>query len=51
MDYGERNLVAGGCVLYQTRHHWIVLIGPLLIAVALGLPGLWLMFAAAAKRP
>lgn len=51
MSYVEKNLVPGETLLYQTRHHWMVLVGPLLIAVALGLPGLWLTFAAAAKRP
>jgi uncharacterized membrane protein YdbT with pleckstrin-like domain len=51
MSYVEKNLVPGETLLYQTRHHWIVLIGPLLIALLLGLPGLWLLFEAAAKRP
>lgn len=51
MSYVEKNLVPGETLLYQTRHHWMVLIGSMLIAVVLGLPGLWLMFAASAKRP
>jgi uncharacterized membrane protein YdbT with pleckstrin-like domain len=51
MSYVEKNLVPGEILLYQTRHHWIVLIGPLVIALLLGLPGLWLLFEAAAKRP
>ncbi len=51
MSYVEKNLVPGENLLYQTRHHWIVLIGPLLLAVVLGVPGLWLLFEAAAKRP
>jgi hypothetical protein len=51
MSYVEKNLVPGETLLYQTRHHWIVLIGPLMIALLLGLPGLWLLFEAAAKRP
>jgi uncharacterized membrane protein YdbT with pleckstrin-like domain len=49
MSYVERNLVAGETLLYQTRHHWIVLIGPLLVALAVGLPGLLLVFAGTAK--
>ena len=51
MSYVEKNLVPGETLLYQTRHHWIVLIGPLMIALLLGLPGLWLLFEAVAKRP
>ena len=51
MSYVERNLVPGETLLYQTRHHWIVLIGPLLIALLVGLPGLFLLFEVAAKRP
>jgi len=51
MSYVEKNLVPGETLLYQTRHHWIVLIGPLLIALLVGLPGLFLIFEVAAKRP
>jgi hypothetical protein len=51
MSYVERNLVPGETLLYQTRHHWMVLIGPLLIAILLGLPGLWLLYEGATKRP
>jgi hypothetical protein len=51
MSYVEKNLVPGETLLYQTRHHWIVLIGPLMIALLLGLPGLWLLFEVATKRP
>ncbi len=51
MSYVERNLVPGETLLYQTRHHWVVLIGPLLIALLVGLPGLFLLFEVAAKRP
>ena len=51
MSYVEKNLVPGEILLYQTRHHWIVLIGPLVIALLLGLPALWLLFEAVAKRP
>src|SRR6202035_2018800 len=51
MSYVEKNLVPGEALLYQTRHHWIVLIGALLIALLVGLPGLFLLFEVAAKRP
>lgn len=51
MSYVEKNMVPGEKLLYQTRHHWIVLIGPLMIALLVGLPGLWLLFEAAAKHP
>jgi len=51
MSYVEKNLVPGETLLYQTRHHWIVLLGPLFIALLLGIPGLWLLTEVAAKRP
>ena len=50
MSYVEKNLVPGETLLYQTRHHWIVLIGPVLMALLVGLPGLLLLFAAADKN-
>lgn len=51
MSYVESNLVPGEKLLYQTRHHWIVLLGPLVIALLLGVPGAWLLVAALAQRP
>ena len=33
MSYAERSLVPGETLLYETRHHWMVLIGPLLMAL------------------
>ena len=39
MSYVQRSLVAGETLLYETRHHWLVLLGPLLLSlvfVALG---------------
>ena len=33
MSYVEKSLVPGETLLYQTRHHWMVLLGPLLISV------------------
>jgi uncharacterized membrane protein YdbT with pleckstrin-like domain len=35
MSYAEKSLVPGETLLYETRHHWIVLLGPLLISVVL----------------
>lgn len=42
MSYAERSLVPGETLLFQTRHHWMVLLGHLLmslvfVAVAIGL--------------
>jgi hypothetical protein len=51
MSHIERNLVPGETLIYQTRHHWIVLLGPLFMALLLGLPGLWLLYEAFARRP
>jgi hypothetical protein len=51
MSYVQNNLVPGEKLLYQTRHHWIVLIGPVLFATLLGVPGLWLLVEAMSSRP
>jgi uncharacterized membrane protein YdbT with pleckstrin-like domain len=51
MSYVSKNLVPGETLLYETRHHWIVLIGSLLIALLLGIPGLFLLFEGLTKRP
>jgi uncharacterized membrane protein YdbT with pleckstrin-like domain len=43
MSYVEKNLVPGETLLYQTRHHWMVLLGPLLLSIlfaALGVAAL-----------
>ncbi len=42
MSYVEKSLVPGETLLYETRHHWFVLLGPLLlslvfVALAVGL--------------
>src|SRR5260370_42705164 len=39
----EKKLIAGETVLYQTGHHWIVLLGPALASLLLGVPGLGLL--------
>ena len=43
LSYVENNLVAGETLRYQTRHHWIVLLGPLLVSLLLGVLGLGLL--------
>ena len=43
MGYVDRNLVPGETLLYQTRHHWVVLLVPTIIALALGAPGVALL--------
>jgi PH (Pleckstrin Homology) domain-containing protein len=40
LSYAEKNLVAGEMLVYQTRHHWIVLLGPLLFSLLLEIPGM-----------
>ncbi len=50
LSYVEKNLVAGEKLLYQTRHHWIVLLGPLLVSLLLGIPGLGLLVESIATK-
>ncbi len=40
MSYIEKHLIEGEEIVYATRLHWIVLLGPILLALVLGLPGL-----------
>lgn len=42
----EKNLVPGETLLYQTRHHWIVLLGPALLSLIMDLAGIALLVAA-----
>ena len=45
MTYVESNLVAGETVIYQTRLHWIVMLGHIFIGcLLLGLPGALLLY-------
>ena len=49
MSYVRKSLVAGETLMYDTRHHWIVLLGPLIlffIFLALGVASLGEVFAA-----
>src|SRR5580700_10034041 len=45
MSYVESNLVPGEKVIYQTRLHWIVMLGHIFVGcVLLGLPGALLLY-------
>ena len=45
MSYVESNLVPGETVIYQTRLHWIVMLGHLVVGcLLLALPGVLLFF-------
>ncbi len=43
MSYVTKNLVPGETLLFETRHHWVVLLGPLLASLLLGVPGVALL--------
>jgi len=43
VSYVEQNLISGEHVLYKTGLHWIVLVGPVLVASFFGFPGLFLL--------
>jgi hypothetical protein len=43
VSYIEKHLIEGEVVVYATRLHWIVLVGPVLLGLLLGLPGLVLL--------
>ena len=48
MSYVESNLVPGETVIYQTRLHWIVMLGHIVLGcLLLGLPGVLLLYYAA----
>jgi hypothetical protein len=47
MSYVEGNLVPGETVIYQTRLHWIVMLGHYVLGCLLfGLPGVLLLYCA-----
>jgi uncharacterized Tic20 family protein len=50
MSYVRKSLVPGETLMYDTRHHWIVLLGPLLMFVLLGALGLGCLGEALAAR-
>jgi len=43
MSYVEKHLIEGETVVYKTRLHWIVLVGPVLLGLLIGVPGLALL--------
>jgi len=43
MGYIDRNLVPGETLLYLTRHHWLVLLGPFVAGLVILTPGLALL--------
>lgn len=40
MSYVTRNLVQGETALFETRHHWIVLLGPLIVSLLFDAAGI-----------
>ncbi len=50
MSYVRKSLVPGETLMYDTRHHWIVLIGPLLMFFLLAALGLGSLGEVAAAR-
>jgi uncharacterized membrane protein YdbT with pleckstrin-like domain len=50
MSYVDRNLVPGETLLYRTRHHWLVLVGPVVGGVSLLVPGVALLLEAIVTR-
>lgn len=50
MSYITKSLVQGETLIFETRHHWIVLLGPLLISLLLGVPGVALLAGAAGPK-
>jgi len=40
LSYVERNLIAGEAVVFQTKHHWIVMLGSFVLGLALDLAGI-----------
>lgn len=44
MSYVERNLVPGETVIYDTRLHWIVMLGHIILGCLLALPGALLLY-------
>ena len=50
MGYVDRNLVPGETLLYRTRHHWLVLVGPVAGGLSLLVPGVALLLEAIVMR-
>jgi uncharacterized membrane protein YdbT with pleckstrin-like domain len=43
LSYVEKNLLPGEKILYKTRLHWVVVLGPVLLGLLFGLSGLALL--------
>jgi uncharacterized membrane protein YdbT with pleckstrin-like domain len=50
MSYAKKSMVPGETLLYQTRHHWMVLIGPALMGFVFGVLALGLLIEAMAAK-
>jgi uncharacterized membrane protein YdbT with pleckstrin-like domain len=50
MGYVDRNLVPGETLLYRTRHHWLVLLGPVVAGSSMLVPGIALLMEAIVTR-
>lgn len=50
MGYVDRNLVPGETLLYRTRHHWFVLLGPLFGGFVFLIPGVAFLVEAISTR-
>jgi uncharacterized membrane protein YdbT with pleckstrin-like domain len=50
MSYVEKSLVPGETLLYQTRHHWMVLIGPALMGLVFAVLAVGLLAESIAAR-
>jgi uncharacterized membrane protein YdbT with pleckstrin-like domain len=50
MSYVEKSLVPGETLLYETRHHWMVLIGPVVLGSVFGVLAVGLLIEAIAAK-
>jgi uncharacterized membrane protein YdbT with pleckstrin-like domain len=50
MSYVRKSLVPGETLMYDTRHHWIVLLGPLVMSLVLAALGIFCLGEVAAAR-
>src|ERR1700690_229709 len=50
MSYKTKSLVQGETLIFETRPHWIVLLGPLLLSLLLGVPGVVLLAGSAGPK-
>jgi uncharacterized membrane protein YdbT with pleckstrin-like domain len=50
MSYVEKHLMDGESVAYATGLHWVVLVGPLLLTLVFGAPGIALLILSVSKQ-